>query len=67
MATKIDLATCQKYKQQSRPITMLTCYDAHTAALLQKAGVDSLLVGDSLAQVILGYDSTIHATMDVIW
>ena len=66
MAEKITLATLKQYKQQQRPITMLTCYDYATAILLEQAGVDSILVGDSLAQVVLGYKTTLPATMDIM-
>jgi 3-methyl-2-oxobutanoate hydroxymethyltransferase len=66
MAEKITLANLKKYKETGRPITMLTCYDYATAVLMQQAQIDSLLVGDSLAQVILGHDSTLNATMDIM-
>jgi len=66
MAEKVNLATLKKYKQQDRPITMLTCYDYATAILLEQAGIDGIIVGDSLAQVMLGYDSTLQATMDLM-
>ncbi len=47
-----------------RKIAMLTAYDASTARLLDSAGADSLLVGDSLGMVVLGYDSTVPVTME---
>jgi 3-methyl-2-oxobutanoate hydroxymethyltransferase len=46
------------------PITWLTCYDYPTAYLQEQAGVDMILVGDSLAMTMLGYDGTLSATMD---
>lgn len=52
------------YKQRGERFSMLTAYDALTAKLLDEAGIPVLLVGDSLAQVVLGYDSTIPVTVD---
>jgi len=49
--------------QDGNRITMLTCYDASFATLLDEAGVDSLLVGDSLGNVIQGHDSTLPVTL----
>jgi 3-methyl-2-oxobutanoate hydroxymethyltransferase len=46
------------------PITWLTCYDYPTAYLQEKAGIDMILVGDSLGMTILGYDGTLPVTMD---
>ncbi len=66
MTDKVDLAKLKELKKQSKRFSILTCYDYSTAVLLQEAQVDSLLVGDSLAQVILGYSSTLPATMDVM-
>jgi 3-methyl-2-oxobutanoate hydroxymethyltransferase len=51
-------------KRAGRPIVMLTCYDATFARLLDQAGVDVLLVGDSVNQVVAGRDSTLDATLD---
>ena len=53
-------------KQQGKKISMLTCYDYWTACILNKTEVDCLLVGDSLAMVVHGYDSTVHATVDMM-
>ena len=66
MPGKTTLSTLLKLKQQGQGIAMLTCYDASTAALLQQAGIDMLLVGDSLAQLILGHNTTLPATMDIM-
>jgi 3-methyl-2-oxobutanoate hydroxymethyltransferase len=51
-------------KQRGEKISVLTAYDATTARLLDSAGVDILLVGDSLGMVVLGYDSTIPVTLE---
>jgi 3-methyl-2-oxobutanoate hydroxymethyltransferase len=55
---RVTLATLRQMKAAGRKIAMLTAYDYPTAALAQKAGVHSLLVGDSLATVLLGHPST---------
>ena len=46
------------------PITMLTAYDAPTTRLVDEAGVEVILVGDSLAMVVLGYETTLEVTVD---
>ena len=51
-------------KAGSDPITMLTAYDAPTAALVDEAGVDAILVGDSVGNAVLGYDSTLPVTVE---
>jgi 3-methyl-2-oxobutanoate hydroxymethyltransferase len=51
-------------KKDGRMITMLTAYDCQMAALIETAGIDAILVGDSLGNVVLGYSSTIPVTMD---
>lgn len=53
-----------QYKQESRPIVALTASDYAIAKLLDQAGVDLILVGDSLAMVALGYETTLPVTMD---
>ncbi len=56
----------QLYKKaaEGQPITWLTCYDYPTAYLQEQAGIDMILVGDSLGMTMLGYDSTLPVTMD---
>ncbi len=49
---------------EGKPITWLTCYDYPTAYLQEQAGIDMILVGDSLGMTMLGYDSTLPVTMD---
>jgi len=63
---KISLASMKDFKQKRRPIAMLTCYDFSTAVFLEQAGVDGIIVGDSLSQVILGHETTLSATMEIM-
>ena len=56
----------QKWKVARTPITMVTCYDAATSKILNETSVDALLVGDSCAMVVHGFDSTIHATLEMM-
>ncbi|MCI8284940.1 MAG: 3-methyl-2-oxobutanoate hydroxymethyltransferase [Firmicutes bacterium] len=58
--------TLQKMKEQGEKITMVTAYDYSSATLAQLAGIDTILVGDSLQMVMLGDDSTIACTMDTM-
>lgn len=51
-------------KRDGRPIVAMTAYDVLFAGILEEAGVDLILVGDSLGQVVLGYDSTLPVTLD---
>ena len=61
---RVTLTALQKTVQDGGAIAMLTCYDASFASLLDHAGVDSLLIGDSLGNVIQGHDSTLPVTME---
>lgn len=61
---RITTSVLQKMRQENDRITMLTCTDASFAALLDAAGVDIFLVGDSLAMTVQGHDSTLPVTMD---
>src|SRR4029078_9621400 len=56
---RITLTTLQKMAQDGQKITMLTCYDASFASVLEEAGVGSLLIGDSLGNVLQGHESTL--------
>jgi 3-methyl-2-oxobutanoate hydroxymethyltransferase len=56
---RITLTTLQKMAQDGQKITMLTCYDASFASVLEEAGVESLLIGDSLGNVLQGHESTL--------
>ena len=55
---KKTVLTFAQAKKEGRRLSMLTAYDCATAKLVDEAGVDSILVGDSLGNVVLGYEST---------
>jgi 3-methyl-2-oxobutanoate hydroxymethyltransferase len=61
---KITIPDLMERKRQNRKITMLTAYDAAMAFFIDQAGIDTVLVGDSLGMVVLGYDSTVPVTME---
>src|SRR6185295_4789370 len=60
---RITLSTLQKMAQDGIKIAMLTCYDASFAAVLEEGGVDTMLVGDSLGNVLQGHESTLPVTL----
>jgi 3-methyl-2-oxobutanoate hydroxymethyltransferase len=60
----LTTARMRKMKQDGIPISMVTAYDYPSAKLAEEAGVDTILVGDSLGNVVLGYESTIPVTLD---
>ena len=62
--SKVTIQSIQEKKQAREPITCLTAYDYASARLVDEAGIDMVLVGDSLAMVMLGYDSTLPVTME---
>ena len=61
---KISILDLQKKKDAGDPISMLTAYDYSSASLVDSAGIDMILVGDSLGMVVLGYENTVAVTMD---
>jgi len=61
---KVTIADLFQKKDKGEKITMMTAYDYPTARLVDEAGIDTVLVGDSLGMVVLGYDSTVPVTMD---
>jgi 3-methyl-2-oxobutanoate hydroxymethyltransferase len=61
---KVTTLTLRQKKERSEPISMLTAYDYPSALAVDQAGVDVILVGDSLAMVVLGYENTLSVTME---
>jgi 3-methyl-2-oxobutanoate hydroxymethyltransferase len=61
---KVTTTSLRERKHRREPIACLTSYDYSTARLVDEAGVDMILVGDSLAQTMLGYENTLSVTMD---
>ncbi len=64
LARKITTASLREQKLRHEPISCLTAYDYATARLVDEGGIDMVLVGDSLAQTMLGYENTLSVTMD---
>src|SRR5580698_5414013 len=62
--TKVTMPALAEMKRQGKPISALTAYDYATARLVDEAGIDLLLVGDSLAMVVLGHENTLAVTVD---
>ena len=61
---KNTVSTLLKQKQEGKKISMLTCYDYSTTKLMEEVGVNTILVGDSLGNTMLGYEDTIQVTME---
>lgn len=61
---KITTAALKEMKKKGEKVSMLTAYDFPTAAIMDNAGIDMILIGDSVGMVVLGYDSTLPVTMD---
>jgi 3-methyl-2-oxobutanoate hydroxymethyltransferase len=62
--TKVTMPALAEMKRQGKPISALTAYDYATARLVDEAGIDLLLVGDSLAMVVLGHENTLAVTVE---
>lgn len=63
---KVTLETLREMKAAGKPAAGVSCYTAPDAALAAEAGVDFIVVGDSLAMTMLGFDSTLPATMEMM-
>ncbi|WP_141501472.1 3-methyl-2-oxobutanoate hydroxymethyltransferase [Paenibacillus luteus] len=66
MRKRLTITNMKKMKQERNAISVLTAYDYPSAKLAEEAGIDVILVGDSLGNVVLGYDTTIPVTIDDI-
>ncbi len=64
MDTKVTIADLFRFKHQNRKIVAVSCYDYTTAKLVSQTDMQMILVGDSAAQIVLGFDSTLPAKMD---
>jgi len=64
VAVKVTMPALAAMKREGKPITALTAYDYATSRLVDEAGIDMILVGDSLAMVVLGHDNTLAVTVD---
>ena len=62
--TKVTMPALAEMKRQGKPISALTAYDYATSRLVDEAGIDMILVGDSLALVVMGHDNTLAVTVD---
>ena len=62
--SKVTILDLQAKKEKRQPITMVTAYDYPTGVLADRAGIDIILVGDSLAMVVLGHENTVSVTME---
>ncbi len=63
-AHAVDVPTIVASKGEGSPLVMVTAYDAPTARAVDEGGADMILVGDSVAMVVLGYENTLHVTID---
>ena len=62
----VPMVSNRKVRSGGDPLVMVTAYDAPGARIADEAGVDMILVGDSVAMVVLGYDDTLQVTIDDI-
>ncbi|HTC60871.1 MAG TPA: 3-methyl-2-oxobutanoate hydroxymethyltransferase [Solirubrobacteraceae bacterium] len=60
----MTIPSLMEHKRRGQPLVMVTCYDYPSARIVEEAGVDLVLVGDTAAMTVLGYDSTVSVTVD---
>jgi 3-methyl-2-oxobutanoate hydroxymethyltransferase len=60
----VTIPALAEHKRRGEPLVMITCYDYPSARIAEEAGVDLVLVGDTAAMTVLGYDSTVPVTVD---
>ena len=65
-AHRVRIPEFKEKKRRGEKIVMLTAYDATMARLLDRAGLDAILVGDSLGMVVLGYETTLPVTLEAM-
>lgn len=63
---RVTVTTLRDFKSRGEKISMITAYDYPSAMIAHEAGIDTILVGDSLGMALLGYDTTLPVTMDVM-
>ncbi len=63
---RISIHDLRRMKQRGDKITMVTCYDHATAQIIDSVGIEMILIGDSLGMVMLGHDSTLQVTLDML-
>ncbi|MGA9315068.1 MAG: 3-methyl-2-oxobutanoate hydroxymethyltransferase [Solirubrobacteraceae bacterium] len=60
----MTIPSLMEHKRRGEPLVMVTCYDYPSARIVEEAGIDLVLVGDTAAMTVLGYDSTVSVTVD---
>jgi len=55
-----------EFKKSKAPISVITCYDYWSAKIIDETDIDAVLVGDSVSMVMHGYESTVHATIEMM-
>lgn len=66
LESPVTLRSLQRWTREGTPFACLTCYDATSARWLERAGVPVLLVGDTAAEIVLGFPSTVHAPLEIL-